>query len=332
MRETIQLIQRASDLGFVAAGFTRPGTPLFFDRFSDWLSDGKNAGMTWMERSVNLRKDPSKLLQDCQTIITLAHPYSPRKPCTPEGLSVARYSEPQQIDYHARLRKKAKILAKTVHQQYPGTRTRVCVDSAPILERSFACQSGIGFIGKNTQLILPGHGSYLFLAEILTTASLSYPAPAFLDSRCGSCTRCLDACPTGALEAPYRLNAGRCLSYLTIELKNRVDTETGKKMGDCFFGCDVCQEVCPFNMGKGHEPPEEVTLPSINDFLNMDEARFQALYGKTAFARPGLDKIKGNIEAMSCSEDIRALRGKISNKEVEVHQQSAMVRTGYGIL
>jgi epoxyqueuosine reductase len=291
----MDLIQQTGDLGFVAVGFSRPGTPLFFNRFRAWVSEGKHAGMTWMERRLNLRENPARLLQDCRTIISLAYPYSHRRPCTPEGLSVARYSEPQQIDYHTRLRNKAKILAKAIRQQFPGTRTRICVDSAPILERSFACQSGIGFIGKNTQFIIPGHGSYLFLAEILTTAAIPVSESAFMESRCGSCTWCLDACPTGALEAPYRLNAAKCLSYRTIEQKEALDTETGKKMGDCFFGCDVCQEVCPLNKG---DEPGEVVLPSIESILSMDEETFQGAFGKTALARPGLAKIKDNILAM----------------------------------
>ena len=290
----MDLIQQATDLGFVAVGFSRSGPPLFFEQFETWISEGKHGGMTWMERSIDLRRNPSNLLQDCRTIITLAYPYSLRKPCTPEGLSMARYTEPGKQDYHDRLRKKAGAIAETVKQQYPGSRTRVCVDSAPILERSFAYQSGIGFIGKNTQFIILGHGSYLFLEEILTTAPLPFSGPALMESGCGSCTRCLDACPTGALEAPYRLNAAKCLSYLTIEEKDAVDAETGKKMGKSFFGCDVCQEVCPLNKG----PAEEVCLPSIDQILSMDEATFQAAFGKTALARAGLGKIKGNIEAM----------------------------------
>ncbi len=248
-----------------------------------------------MARNLDIREDPARLLEDCRTIISLAYPYSPRKPCTPEGVSAARYSEPRQIDYHHRLRKKAKGLAEALQPQFPGTRTRVCVDSAPIMERSFAYQSGIGFIGKNTQFIIPGHGSYLFLVEILTTALPSFPEPALMENQCGSCTRCLDACPTGALEAPYRLNAAKCLSYRTIEQKERVDTETGKKMGDCFFGCDVCQEVCPMNKG---DEPGEVVLPPIERILSMDEETFQGAFGKTALARPGLAKIKDNILAM----------------------------------
>jgi len=291
----MDLIQQAGDLGFIAVGFSRPGMPLFFDRFRAWISEGKQAGMAWMARNLDIREAPSKLLRDCRTIITLAYPYSYRKPCTPEGLSAARYSEPLRVDYHDRLREKARMLAKTLQEHFPGTQTRICVDSAPIMERSFAVQSGIGFIGKNTQFIIPGHGSYLFLAEILTTASLPFAESTLMESRCGSCTRCLDACPAGALEAPYRLNAAKCLSYRTIEQKERVDRETGRQMGGCFFGCDVCQEVCPLNK---RDDPAEVILPPINDILTMDEETFQETYGKTAFARAGLGKIQGNILAM----------------------------------
>lgn len=249
-----------------------------------------------MTRHLDVRENPSRLLKGCRTIITLAHPYSSRKPLTPEGLSVARYTEPGKTDYHDRLKNKAKKLAEFLQQVFPGSRTRVCVDSAPLLERSFAYQSGTGFIGKNTQFIVPGHGSYVFLVEILTTHLISYPKADYLEGRCGACTRCLDACPTGALEAPYRLNAAKCLSYRTIEDRGGLDSITGQRMGDCFFGCDVCQEVCPLN--EGHQPGE-VVLPSIHDILNMSGEAFKKMFGKTAFARAGLAKIKDNIRAMS---------------------------------
>ena len=228
-------------------------------------------------------------------VITLAYPYAHRKPCTPEGVSAARYSEPHKRDYHDRLRKQASVLATGLREAYPGTRTRVCVDSAPIMERSLAYQSGIGFIGKNTQLIVPDHGSYFFLAEILTTAPIPFSDPRPMENRCGACTRCLDACPTGALESPFRLNAAKCLSYRTIEEKGALDKATGGKMGDCFLGCDVCQEVCPFN--KGSEPGE-VLLPPVADFLTMDAETFRQTFGKTALARAGLAKIQSNIRAM----------------------------------
>ena len=288
----MNLIEQARDLGFVALGFSRPGAPLFFDRFCAWIAAGKQGEMDWMERHLDLRKNPARLLEDCQTVISLAYPYSQKKPCTPEGFSAARYSEPHKIDYHDRLRKLTKILGRAVKQQYPGAKTRVCVDSAPILERSFAYCSGIGFIGKNNMFIIPGYGSFLFLAEILTTAFIPHPDNEFMKSQCGSCTKCIDACPTGALESPYSVNASKCLSYLTIEKSGAVDDDTGRKMGNCFFGCDICQEVCPLN--EVDKSKAEV-LPSINTILNMNDETFKETFGKTAFARAGLSKIKENI-------------------------------------
>lgn len=292
----MDLTRAAEEAGFVAIGFSRAGTPLFYERFLTWIAEGKHAQMAWMARHADLRGDPSRLLEGCRTVISLAFPYSSRKPSTPEGFTVARYTEPSLPDYHHRLRNRAKSLADAIEHRFPGARTRICVDSAPLMERSFAIQAGIGFLGKNTQVIIPGHGSFFFLAEILATAPLPVPEPAPLQDRCGSCTRCLEACPTGALEAPYRLNAGRCLSYQTVEWKGGLDRETGKRMGRCFLGCDVCQEVCPFNRGDG---PAEVILPSVEEILAMDPPAFEAAYGKTALFRAGLRKIQTNILAVT---------------------------------
>ena len=249
----------------MAVGFSPPGSPPFLDRFCDWIAARKYGEMTWIERHLELRKNPKMLLEDCRTIITLAYPYSSNKPCTSDGFSVARYTEPDKIDYHYRLRK-------------------------------LAYTSGIGFIGKNNMLIIPGYGSYLFLVEILTTAFIKFPLAEPVDNQCGSCTRCVDACPTGALEKPYSINASRCLSYLTIEYKGAINSESTKKMGNCFFGCDICQEVCPFNK---KEPTGEVLIPSTYEILNMGEDDFKERFGKTAFARAGLTKIKNNIRSLN---------------------------------
>ena len=144
-------------------------------------------------------------------------------------------------------------------------------------------------------LILPGYGSYFFLAEILTTASFEFPTTEPVANQCGSCTRCMDACPAGALERPFFLNASKCLSYLTIEYKGMVNSETGRKMGDCFFGCDICQEVCPFN--EGHIS-RDISLPSTDDMLKMHTKDFKKEFGASAFGRAGLEKLKGNILAV----------------------------------
>ncbi|MBT3257184.1 MAG: tRNA epoxyqueuosine(34) reductase QueG [Deltaproteobacteria bacterium] len=291
----MNLVDHAKKLGFVALGLSPSEKPLFFDAFCAWIDAEKFGGMAWLKRHQNLREDPSMLLPGCRTVISLAYPYSPYKPRTPEGFTMARYSEPQRKDYHIRVRKKAKHLALGLKESYPNTKSRVCVDSAPILERSFANRSGVGFFGKNNMLIVPGHGSYVFLTEILTTALLPGGDAEPMKNLCGNCTRCLDACPTGALEGPNRLNASRCLSYLTIEYEGGFDPKTGKRMGKCFLGCDVCQEVCPFNPGKKAVPP---SLPSISEFLKTDDGKFETLFEQTALSRPGLQRIQRNIKAV----------------------------------
>lgn len=287
---------RAKALGFVGIGFSRANSPVFFKNFFEWIASGKHGEMSWLGRNIELRKDPARLLQGCRTIISLAYPYSPVKPCTPEGFAAARFTEPGRDDYHQRLRDLAKDLCRTIRDFYEESRLRVCVDSAPILERSFAYTSGIGFVGKNNMLVIPGYGSYFFLVEILTDALLPFLTPEPMPARCGSCSRCLDACPTGALESPFSVNASRCLSYLTIEYLGTVDKETAKKMGRCFFGCDICQEVCPFNEEK---LSGEILLPYVEELLGMDEKEFKRMFGKTVFARSGLHKIKQNLSRIS---------------------------------
>lgn len=289
------LINMAEDLGFMDIGLSRPERPLYFDRFYAWIGDHKNARMSWLERNLELREDPSKLLEGCRTIISLAYPYPSRKPETPDGFTVSRYSQPNQDDYHYRLKRSCRVLEEMIKETYPGSHSRICVDSAPILEKSFASSSGMGFMGKNNMLIIPGYGSYFYLAEILTTAPLGFLSAESIENQCGSCTLCIDSCPTGALEKPFYLDASRCLSYLTIELKGAINGEYGRKMGDCFFGCDRCQEVCPFN---GGEISRQTFLPTTDDFLTMNDEDFKKKFGKTAFARAGLEKLKTNIQAV----------------------------------
>jgi epoxyqueuosine reductase len=292
------LTKESKELGFIATGFSRPGRPLYFDRFVTWLSDRKNADMTWMERNIALREDPSRLLEDCGTIISLAYPYPFKRPATPDGFYVSRYSDPSVEDYHERLRKLCNDLREVIKDRYRGSLHRICVDSAPVLERGLACASGVGFVGKNNMLIIPGFGSYFYLAEIFTTAPLEFRHVTPLQNQCGSCTLCVDACPTGALERPFCLDASKCLSYLSIEYKGELPGTFAPKMGRCFFGCDRCQEVCPFN---GGEALTETSLPLTEEFLNMQKEEFRKKYGRTAFGRAGLGKLKANIRAARAS-------------------------------
>ncbi len=292
---TSSFIKKAKSLGFVSIGFSRPDRPLFFDKFCEWIAAGRQGKMNWIRKNLDLRENPGKLLKDCQTVISLAFPYASIRPCTPDGFTTARYTEPNKIDYHDRLRKLAQILARGIARQFPGSKTRVCVDSAPILERSFAYASGMGFIGKNNTFIIPGYGSYIFLAEILTTVLIPLLKSNPMEIGCGSCTRCVDACPTGALGSPFSLDASKCLSYLTVEDRGEIDREAGRRMGNCFFGCDVCQEVCPFNEG---EKSRDLLLPSTDEILWMGEKDFKMRFGDSTFGRAGLKKIKSNIKAV----------------------------------
>jgi len=285
----------AKTLGFIAVGFSQPQRPAHFDSFLSRLANRKHADMTWLEGNLDVRADPSKLLEGCQTIISLAYPYPNVRHETEDGYWVARYADPSREDYHFRLKKLGQDLSGLIQKVYPGSRARVCVDSSPILEKSIAWQSGLGFIGKNTLLVIPGYGSYLFLFEILTTAPLQYPIVEPMPDQCGACSLCMEACPTGALEKPYHLDASKCLAYLTIEDKGNINPALGPEMKKCFLGCDRCQEACPYNK---ETPTVSMTMPSTDEILQMEEGQFNRRFGKTSLARPGVEKIKSNIRVV----------------------------------
>jgi epoxyqueuosine reductase len=285
---------KALEKGFAGIGFSRPVRPLFIDEFRLWISSGKNAGMSWMERNIDIRQDPLKLLSGCRAVISLAYPYPNKKPSTEDGFTLARYSTPDADDYHIRLRNKCRDISDFIGELYAGSKSRILVDSAPILERSFAYSSGMGFIGKNNMLIIPGYGSYFYLAEIITTAPVDSPIVEPVRDLCGSCTKCIDSCPAGALKGPRDFNSANCLSYLTIECKQDIDRSLGKYMNKCFLGCDICQEVCPHNKGKMLNK----IMPPSDEILGMSNGTFIRMYGKTALSRPGLEKIKSNIKCL----------------------------------
>jgi epoxyqueuosine reductase len=289
-----QFTEQAKTLGFIAIGFSQPHRPAHFDSFRSRLADRKHGDMTWLERNPEVREDPSKLLEGCQTIISLAYPYPNARHETEDGYWVARYADPSREDYHFRLKELGEALSRVIQNDYPGSRARVCVDSTPILEKSIAWQSGLGFIGKNTLLVIPGYGSYFYLVEILTTAPLQYPVIEPVPDSCGACTACMEACPTGALEKPFHLNASKCLAYLTIEQKGGISPALRPEMKKCFLGCDRCQEACPFNEGA---LTTNVSMPSADEILYMGEEDFKNRFGRTSLARPGMEKIKSNLRA-----------------------------------
>ena len=247
LKESIKA--EARRLGFTLTGVTYPQTPPHYNAYQNWLAGGFHATMDYLatERARQRRSDPSLILPDCKSILVLGMPYYP--PMTPseepvQG-QVAAYA--LGTDYHEIIPQRLAALVKFIEGQVDHPVPNRCyTDTGPILERDLAQRAGLGWIGKNTCLINPRHGSTFFLAEILLGIELE-PDPPFSTDHCGSCTRCIDACPTQAILPKHTLDARRCISYLTIENKGEIPAEFRDKMGDWIFGCDICQQVCPWN-------------------------------------------------------------------------------------
>jgi epoxyqueuosine reductase len=239
-----QLKSKAARLGFCLAGITTPDPPESFPRYQRWIADGRHAEMGYLatERSLERRQDPRRILPECRSILVLAIPYFPP---APSGGSVAAYAWGE--DYHETLKPLLQQLVQFLeHETGETIPNRWYTDTGPILERDLASRAGLGWIGKNSMLINPQLGSYFLLAEILLGIEL--PAdPPFSADRCGSCTRCIQACPTSCIRPDRTLDAARCISYLTIENKGPIPPELRPLLGEWIFGCDVCQQVCPWN-------------------------------------------------------------------------------------
>lgn len=238
------LVQKAHQLGFTLAGVTTAAPPESFPQFQEWVAEGRHAGMEYLasERSLGRRSDPREILPECRSILVLGSPYFPAGDV--RG-GVAAYATGE--DYHdvlkPRLQELISFLEEQAGQPVPN---RWYTDTGPVLERDLARRAGLGWIGKNSMLIHPQHGSYFLLAEILLGIDLPPDEP-FLSDHCGSCTRCLDQCPTGCILPNRTLDAGRCISYLTIENKADIPNDVREQLGEWLFGCDVCQQVCPWN-------------------------------------------------------------------------------------
>lgn len=253
-----QLVKHhANTVGFDLVGMTSARPAPHAGYYKHWLACGRAGNMRYLTRNVHIRSDPRQLLTNARSVICLGvsyrredgyRPFSKKKatPCFGLGSGglIAQYA--RGVDYHVVLRGMLEELIRRLRGDIDMPfNARPCVDTAPILERDWAVAAGLGWFGKNTCVLHPQLGSYLLLAEIVSTLDLPNDAP--LDARCGTCTRCIDACPTGALTAPYELDARRCISYLTIEHREAVDPALEPAMGDAVFGCDICQQVCPYN-------------------------------------------------------------------------------------
>ncbi|MFQ5589462.1 MAG: tRNA epoxyqueuosine(34) reductase QueG, partial [Nitrospiria bacterium] len=276
----------AIDSGFHAVGITSAEPVRNAGKhFQKWLSDGFAGGMAYLKKSPEIRYDPKRRFPEAKSVIALAlNYYQPAPHQENEQLDtlrgkVARYAWGE--DYHHIIEEKLETLIHAI-QERKGRCWKGYVDHGPLLERAFAQRAGLGFIGKNTNLITPKFGSWVFLAEVITDLDLEEDVPA--TNQCGTCRRCIEACPTGALDSPYRLDARRCISYLTIENKGEIPSRFHSKMEGWLFGCDICQEICPFN-GSGIETNEagfSITR-GAGPSLKLDE--IESLSGPAAFKK-----------------------------------------------
>lgn len=294
------LKDRASELGFSLCGIAAAARPDGFDSLKRWIDQGFAGEMDYIPRRTAAYEHPSGVLPPVRTVVMLAMNYwtwdegrgARGEKQLQSGGRVAQYALGSH-DYHDLLRERLQNLADFLHEQRPGCRTRCVVDTAPLLERDFAKQAGLGWFGKNTMLLNKQLGSYFFLAGLLTDLDLQADEPHHT-SHCGTCTRCLEACPTNAFVEPYVLDARKCISYLTIELRDQpVPNELRPQMGDWIFGCDVCQEVCPWNRKapasteQAFAPREKLNPVDLEWLLSLDEAGFQAEFAGTPMHRTG---------------------------------------------
>jgi epoxyqueuosine reductase len=276
---------RALEVGFDRVVVGPAGPADHAGPFEAWLDAGYAGGMDYLARTRVERQDPARLLPGCRSVVALALAYGPRED-DPSWSTVSRYA--RGADYHDLMRPRLVAVIDALREAGgPSVASRAAVDTSAVLERDLAARAGLGWIGKNTNLIAVGAGSYFFIGIVLTTAGLVADGPA--TDHCGTCTACLDACPTGAFVEPWVLDARRCLAYLTIEHRGDVADEWKPAMGDWLFGCDVCQEVCPWNRKAppAREPAlaPAAPLPSLTALLEMDDAAFRARFRGSAMSR-----------------------------------------------
>jgi epoxyqueuosine reductase len=278
----------AGRLGFEAVAIGPATPPPHAEAFARWLDDGCAGSMEYLQRTRDDRLDPARLLPGARSVVAVALSYhaddetDTRGPGAP--VRVARYAG--RVDYHDVIRPRLEALARFIESRVPGARSRAAVDTSAVLERDLAARAGLGWIGKNTNMLTPALGSWFFIGIVLTTAEPAFDAA--VADRCGTCTACLDACPTAAFTAPYRLDARRCISYLTIEHRGDIDETLAPLIGDWGFGCDVCQDVCPWNRRAAttREPAFAAAEPPAPEaLLALDDATFRERFRRTALWR-----------------------------------------------
>lgn len=300
---TQQIKSEANRLGFSFCGIAKAEyLEEEAPRLEKWLHENMHGKMQYMENYFDKRLDPTKLVEGSKSVISLMYNYFPEKEQRDDSFKISKYAYGQ--DYHHIIKNKLKQFVKFITEEIGEVETRIFVDSAPVLERAWAKKSGLGWIGKNSMLINPKNGSFFFLAEIILDLELDYDNE--IKDYCGSCTACIDACPTEAILPNNVVDGSKCISYFTIELKDEIiPSEVKGKFDDWIFGCDICQDVCPWNrFSKPHNEPlfnpnEKHLNYSKTEWEEITEEVYQEIFKKSAVKRAKFKGLKRNIDFVS---------------------------------
>ncbi len=298
-----ELVSYALEAGFSKVGICRPDSvPEIAERLGAFVDAGRHGEMAWMAERMNWRGDPAALWPETKSVIMLAESYAPEHDPLdvlehPEQAAISVYA--QGRDYHDIVKKRLKRVGRWLIEQSAGTEIKVFVDTAPVMEKPLAQAAGLGWQGKHTNLLSRDLGNWFFLGAIFTTMELEPDAPG--EERCGTCRACLDICPTDAFPAPYQLDARRCISYLTIEHKGRVDLDLRAKLGNRIYGCDDCLAVCPWNkfaqQGRDMRYAPKPALEGVQllDLARLDDPAFRRLFSGSPIKRVGRDRFVRNV-------------------------------------
>ena len=280
--------------GISKAGFLEQEAP----RLEAWLNQNRHGQMQYMENHFDKRLDPTKLVEGSKSVISLLLNYYPQQLQRDDSYKISKYA--YGTDYHFVIKDKLKVLLHCIQEQVGDVHGRAFVDSAPVLDKAWAAKSGLGWIGKHSNLLSKQAGSFYFIAELIVDLDLDYDTP--VTDHCGSCTACIDACPTQAIVEPYKVDGSKCISYFTIELKNEIPSSVSGQFDDWMFGCDVCQDVCPWNrFSKAHKEPlfdphPDVLSNSKKDWEEITKEVFSEIFKKSPLKRTKFEGLRRNIE------------------------------------
>jgi len=289
----------AKRLGFLSCGISKAGfLKEEAPRLEHWLKNQMNGQMSYMENNFDKRLNPTLLVDDAKSVVSLLLNYYPSESQDLESYKISKYAYGQ--DYHFVIKEKLKELLFSIQSNIGEVSGRAFVDSAPVLDKAWAAKSGLGWIGKNSNLLTQKVGSFYFIAELIIDLDLDYDT--ITSDHCGSCTACIDSCPTDAIVAPYVVDGSKCISYFTIELKDNIPPEMKSKFDDWVFGCDVCQDVCPWNkFSKPHNEPFFNSIPEVLNYTKKDweeitEETFKAVFKNSPLKRTKFEGLKRNID------------------------------------